>query len=66
MKQKTTETDIRLLSVNEVCERLGISRWTLYQLVHRHLLKSVKIGKRRLFSSLEIEESIKKMERYGT
>ena len=65
MEQKIEETELRLLSVDEACERLGISRCKLYELIYRHLLKSVKIDKRRLISNRAIEECVDKLEQYG-
>jgi excisionase family DNA binding protein len=66
MQQKIKEADERLLSVKEVCKRLGIGHWAVYQQIHQHKLKSVKIGKRRLISTRAIEEFIANQEQYGT
>ena len=66
MEQKTKETEMRLLSVKETCERLGIAHATFYDLVRQHSLKTVKIGKRRLISTRAIEEYIAKEECYGS
>jgi excisionase family DNA binding protein len=65
MEHKTKETELRLLSIKEACKRLGIAHWALYQQIHQHKLKSVKIGKRRLISTRAIEEFIASQEQYG-
>ena len=66
MEQKNKEIDTQqLLSVKEVCKRLGIGHWTVYQQIHQHKLKSVKIGKRRLISTKAIDEFIANQEQYG-
>ncbi len=57
--------EVRLLSVKEAGSRLGIGHWAVYQLIHQHALKTVKIGKRRLISSRAIDEFITGQERYG-
>ena len=66
MEQKTKEIELRLLSVKQACELLGIGHWALYQLFHQHKLKSLKRGRRRLISSRAIDEYITSQERYGT
>lgn len=38
----------RALSIDEFCERYGIGRSCVYQLINSGKLRSVKIGKRRL------------------
>lgn len=65
MKEKLKVTEARLLSVKEACERLGIAHWTFYQLVHRHAIKTVKIGKRRLVSTHAIDQFVENSEQYG-
>jgi excisionase family DNA binding protein len=58
--------EARLLSIKEACKRLGIGHWAVYQQIHRHKLKTIKIGKRRLVSNHAIEEFITGQEGYGT
>ena len=65
MEQKTKETETRLLSVKETCKRLGIGHWAVYQQIHQHKLKTIKIGKRRLISVQALNEFIANQERYG-
>ncbi len=37
-----------ILTVDEACERLRISKWTLYKLIHEQRLTTFKLGARRL------------------
>jgi len=39
---------VALLTVDEACKRLRISRWSFYQLVNRRELATIQIGRRRL------------------
>lgn len=65
MEQNINSNETRLLSVKEACDRLGIGHWALYQLMHKHALKTVRIGKRRLISTNAIDEFVSNQERYG-
>jgi len=65
MKQSIEDNETRLLSIKEVCGRLGIGHWAVYQQIHQHKLKSIKIGKRRLISTNAIDEFIASQEQYG-
>lgn len=58
----TNDTDMRLISIPEACERLGIGSWSAYQLINRQALKTVKIGKRRLVSVRAVNEFINSLE----
>jgi excisionase family DNA binding protein len=40
--------DNLVLTVDEAAERLRVSRWTLYNLIRSHQLRTIKIGRRRL------------------
>ena len=68
MQEKTTNnTDLQLLSVREACEKLGVGHWSIYQLINRNDLKTVKIGARRLVSLRSINNFIEELEaRDGT
>jgi len=55
--------NMRLLSIREVCERLGVGHWMVYEQIRRKALKTVKIGKRRLVSTRALDEFINAMER---
>ncbi len=37
-----------VLTVSEACQRLRVSRWTLYRLIHERKIKTFKLGSRRL------------------
>ena len=49
----------RLLSVQEVADRLGVSFWTVYRMSRSGQLPSVRIGRRRLFASEDLEQLIR-------
>lgn len=62
-KQPTEDTsDLQLLSIEQVAQRLNIGRWSVYQLINKQLLKTVKIGNRRLVSSRTLEGFINRLE----
>jgi len=44
-----------LLSVGQAAERLGLSLWTVYRLARGGNLRSVRIGRRRLFAEADLE-----------
>jgi excisionase family DNA binding protein len=54
-----------LLSAQEAAERLGVSFWTVYRLARRGQLASVRIGRRRLFAAVDLEELIRTARRVG-
>ena len=49
-----------LLSVEEACRELGISRTTLYELRKRRRIPYVRVGRRVLFPRAELEEWIRR------
>jgi excisionase family DNA binding protein len=51
----------RLLTVLEACAELRISRWSLYELIHRRQLKTIKIGARRLVPAMAIQELVQRL-----
>ncbi|GII67355.1 hypothetical protein Skr01_74400 [Sphaerisporangium krabiense] len=54
--------DDLVLTLDEAAERLRISRWILYTLIHSNQLKTIKIGRRRLVpvdSLVECIDSLK-------
>lgn len=51
----------KLLTVREAYEMLRISKWTLYQLLHRRELESVQIGRRRLIPMSSVTKLIEKL-----
>ena len=58
----TDHPDLRLISVSEASERLGVGHWSIYQLINKNALKTVKIGARRLVSLRSINRFIEKLE----
>ena len=56
------DTDMRLISVQEACKRLGIGHWAVYQQINKRALKTVKIGGRRLISVKTLNEYITALE----
>jgi excisionase family DNA binding protein len=43
------------LSIEETCEALTISRWTLYDLIAQGRIRTVMLGRRRLVPMAELE-----------
>ena len=62
MEQNITDTDVRLMSISEVSERLGISPWAVRQQIKKRTLKSIRIGKRLMISTRALNEFITTME----
>jgi excisionase family DNA binding protein len=63
MEQNIIESKgMRLLSIPEACERLGVGRNSIYQLFYQGTLRPVKIGRRTLVSDRGIDEFIIKLE----
>ncbi|MEO5356441.1 MAG: helix-turn-helix domain-containing protein [Nitrospirae bacterium YQR-1] len=54
---------INLLNIKEASEYLRISRATLYNLMKKDVLKTVKIGKRTLFDKKDIDTFIEQSKR---
>lgn len=50
-----------LLTVHQACGALNISRWTLYQLIRKRQLASVKIGRRRLIPATELIRFVERL-----
>lgn len=55
-------TDMRLISIPEASELLGIGVWAVYQQINKQALKTVKIGGRRLVSVKTLNEFITALE----
>jgi excisionase family DNA binding protein len=45
----------RILTLDEVLKRLGLSERTLYRLMAKNEIKAKKLGKRIVFEGLEVE-----------
>ena len=54
--------ELRLISLQEACERLGIGHWSIYQLINKNHIKTVKIGARRLISLKALNAFIRELE----
>jgi excisionase family DNA binding protein len=55
--QPGTKTPL-LLNVPDAASALGISKWTIYELMHRGLLRSVKIQSRRFITQSDLTEYV--------
>jgi excisionase family DNA binding protein len=56
-------SDIRLLTLDEACRYLKVSVWSLYQLINKKALPTVKIGGRRLVRYVTLRDYIAKQEK---
>jgi len=54
-----------LLTIPEACERLRISRWSFYQLIHQQRLRTVTIGTRRFVPNKEVERFVASLSANG-
>ena len=57
--------ELKLLNVDQACECLGLGRWSIYKLIREGRLKSVQVGKRRLFTQGAIRKFIARLEEEG-
>jgi excisionase family DNA binding protein len=48
-----------LFTVQEAAERLRVSKWSVYNLIRAHQLRTVKIGRGRLVTPAALAECIK-------
>jgi excisionase family DNA binding protein len=55
-----------LLTIEETRTVLRISRWSLYQLINRNRLKTIRIGQRRLIAADDLREFLDELRREGT
>lgn len=55
MIQNKHPSNEKLMTVQEVCEWLTISRWSLYQMVSRGQIPHVKLGRRLRFVYSELD-----------
>lgn len=55
----------RLFTVTEACEALKISRWSLYQLINKQRLRTVRIDRRRLVAPADLHALIEELRREG-
>jgi excisionase family DNA binding protein len=52
-----------LLTVEETADQLRISRWSVYNLIRSHQLRTVKIGRRRLVTPAALADYIEMLEK---
>jgi len=50
-----------LLTIDEVAERLRVSRWSVYNLIRANQLRTVKIGRRRLVTPVALIECVEQL-----
>lgn len=55
------EASPAVLTVKEACAALQVSPWTLYKLIHKRQLDTIKIGRRRLIPASEIPALIDRL-----
>lgn len=63
MKIPLHNLPITMLSLKDVRRLLGLSNWSVYQLIRTNKLQSIKIGGRRLISLRAIQEFIAQLEK---
>lgn len=54
-KQLTPRTAPRLLDINEACEALRISRWSMYRLINERRIKTVRVNGRHLITPEDLD-----------
>ncbi len=54
----TREPEVILLTVAEACDRLRVSRSTIYQLIQRRQLRTIQIGSRRFVPASAITDLV--------
>lgn len=63
MEQQTSEdNELDMLTVQDVCEKLQVSRWMVNQLRRSGELPSVKVGARRRFRRRVVEAYERRLE----
>lgn len=48
----------RLLSINEACQALRISRWSMYQLINQRRIKTVRVLSRHLIAPQDLDDFV--------
>lgn len=58
-KQTMAETEDRWLSMNEMCEHLGVSNDTIYKWIAKHAMPAHRMGRLWKFKKGEVDEWVK-------
>jgi len=51
----------RLLDINEACEALRISRWSMYQLINQRSIKTVRVRGRHLIAPQDLDDFVDRL-----
>jgi excisionase family DNA binding protein len=54
-----------LLNIDQACQALGLGRWSVYKLINQNVLRTIKIGKRRLVSVGAVQDFVASLEAEG-
>ncbi|MCA1705493.1 MAG: helix-turn-helix domain-containing protein [Actinobacteria bacterium] len=60
-----TEGAPLLVTIPEACAALRISRWSLYQLINKRRLKTVRIDRRRLIATIDLAALVEELRAEG-
>ena len=51
----------KLLDINEACEALRISRWSMYQLINQRSIKTVRVRGRHLIAPQDLDDFVDRL-----
>lgn len=60
-----TDSAPLLITIPEACAALRISRWSLYQLINKRRLKTVRIDRRRLIATIDLAALVEELRAEG-
>ena len=55
----------KLLDINEACEALRISRWSMYQLINQRSIKTVRVRGRHLIAPQDLDDFVDRLRAVG-
>lgn len=55
----------KLLDINEACEALRISRWSMYQLINQRSIKTVRVRGRHLIAPQDLDDFVDRLRAEG-
>ena len=61
----TTRLTPMLMTIQEACAALQVSRWQIYQLINKRRLNTVKIGRRRLIVPDDLHALVDELRKEG-